>query len=1053
MSDNIKELTKSPFDKHELYDKFYDKVIDIIDNNKEDDLYDKFEQLRDKTKNAIENHVIGNVLTNLKQDEVAELFFDKAKELGYSLNESLELPEILSKKYKMVIGEDIMEDPNYVQNITKFANQLMGYDKNDVINTLFSLRDNKDVDINISDELIGKQLNYNYEMFSKDSGIITDVKLENDKVLISYDNNTSDLISKEEYNTLINNGTVNIKGIDVMTKGEALVEENLDVETAEEDKSNVLKYNVSIENLQDDVLNMAKLFFDNEVLVEDTVIYGKDALSFTFNTDGIDMAAYWSFRNELENALDIAGIKYIKNKNSIDIMINNINESGSFNLELDIAEDLLPQVQKQKQEKGVFTVNDLEQIILRNGGSLEMLDNVVSELVNLGFEFDIDIDESIDINYLYLKFTDEAEYTKAKEIINNSEFNADEETDNATEFTFNVDSQSDADSLEYYLEELLVENDISDFHFYSDIKIDESVYVNPKDKAREIRDILKKEFPQIKFSITSTHSKITVAIMSAPINFLENSTRADRGYEQINHYTIDKYPLSDEAKEVLNRIKQIIFDEQEELVYDGDYGSVPNYYGNIEIGKWNKPFVYTGSDNTVDTENTVDEMNEGFVNRVHVNDVGDKLVTNLLEYIVAEFWRGYITDEKEEELKNYIGDLAFDLTTKEVELDNDAIINLSHELQLAPDFLANKLQAKIINNSYLFESNINEDHLTTKEDKIDYISFHTGKEKDSFSQMSDEVIDTIYLEIEQLQKISEGLNGKDFKLFEGLRSVEVTFSDGDTITTSMAQHLTDEEIYDYYEIGKEFNLGTIEDNVQSVVDVKILESNINETFKQHFGYNNSDAPWVLYDSVEAPEKVEYNHVGVKNLVMQDNFLRYMYEEMMTGNYYEDMEMMYTKYIKTDEDYLHKLKTYEKFAIYQIKEAVNKNEIGSKVVSTCSEIDLELTDDDFIDLVDMLPKVEELKEKYKQNYILLTNECKSNIKNTFEDLDIIDLLNQFKDTKLSQKDLEDDNVLETLKQFNKDSLNQFNDVLSQLKECLTTQNCSHLGLITTCLILK
>jgi uncharacterized pyridoxal phosphate-containing UPF0001 family protein len=71
MSDNnIKELNKSPFDKHELYDKFYDKVIDIIDNNKEDELYNKFEQLRDKTKNAIENHVIGNVLTNLKQDEV-----------------------------------------------------------------------------------------------------------------------------------------------------------------------------------------------------------------------------------------------------------------------------------------------------------------------------------------------------------------------------------------------------------------------------------------------------------------------------------------------------------------------------------------------------------------------------------------------------------------------------------------------------------------------------------------------------------------------------------------------------------------------------------------------------------------------------------------------------------------------------------------------------------------------------------------------------------------------------------------------------------------------
>jgi hypothetical protein len=53
----------------------------------------------------------------------------------------------------MVIGSDIVEDPNYVENITKFANQLMGYDKNDVINVLFSLKDSKDGDINISDEI------------------------------------------------------------------------------------------------------------------------------------------------------------------------------------------------------------------------------------------------------------------------------------------------------------------------------------------------------------------------------------------------------------------------------------------------------------------------------------------------------------------------------------------------------------------------------------------------------------------------------------------------------------------------------------------------------------------------------------------------------------------------------------------------------------------------------------------------------------------------------------------------------------------------------------
>lgn len=60
---------------------------------------------------------------------------------------------------------------------------------------------------------------------------------------------------------------------------------------------------------------------------------------------------------------------------------------------------------------------------------------------------------------------------------------------------------------------------------------------------------------------------------------------------------------------------------------------------------------------------------------------------------------------------------------------------------------------------------------------------------------------------------------------DGLRSVRVTFADGDVIETNMAKGVTDEEIRKYYGVGKEFNVGAGgEDNLQKVAKVEILAS-------------------------------------------------------------------------------------------------------------------------------------------------------------------------------------------------------------------------------------
>lgn len=58
-----------------------------------------------------------------------------------------------------------------------------------------------------------------------------------------------------------------------------------------------------------------------------------------------------------------------------------------------------------------------------------------------------------------------------------------------------------------------------------------------------------------------------------------------------------------------------------------------------------------------------------------------------------------------------------------------------------------------------------------------------------------------------------------------LREVAVTYEDGTTITTSMAAHLSDADIKNYFRAGREFNIGSGgKDKMVKVKSVKILNA-------------------------------------------------------------------------------------------------------------------------------------------------------------------------------------------------------------------------------------
>jgi hypothetical protein len=94
------------------------------------------------------------------------------------------------------------------------------------------------------------------------------------------------------------------------------------------------------------------------------------------------------------------------------------------------------------------------------------------------------------------------------------------------------------------------------------------------------------------------------------------------------------------------------------------------------------------------------------------------------------------------------------------------------------------------------------------------------------------------------------------KINEKLRGVKVIFENGEEIVTDI--NGTDEEIKDYYRIGKTFNLGNAPvqgdgnygDNMQKVKEVIILDNHTNEPDKDVTTVEEAVQQMFIYDKNE-----------------------------------------------------------------------------------------------------------------------------------------------------------------------------------------------------------
>jgi len=104
-------------------------------------------------------------------------------------------------------------------------------------------------------------------------------------------------------------------------------------------------------------------------------------------------------------------------------------------------------------------------------------------------------------------------------------------------------------------------------------------------KVAEIRNELKKQLPGFKFSVTRKHfTSINVSIIAGSVDF-------GKPYEQVNQYYIkDNYKDKPAIMQVLLKVNEICSKDERIEFVDSDYGSVPNYYIHISVGRWDKPY-------------------------------------------------------------------------------------------------------------------------------------------------------------------------------------------------------------------------------------------------------------------------------------------------------------------------------------------------------------------------------------------------------------------------------------------------------------------------------
>lgn len=116
-------------------------------------------------------------------------------------------------------------------------------------------------------------------------------------------------------------------------------------------------------------------------------------------------------------------------------------------------------------------------------------------------------------------------------------------------------------------------------------------YISSED-VKKIREKIKEKYgDKYKFSVTTQHnSTVNICIMEGVKDFTNpNYDRNDHSYGREKQYTKAYYELEEKLLDVCREVNQPSYYET------GDYGTQPSYYKYVQLGQWDKEYIYNPS--------------------------------------------------------------------------------------------------------------------------------------------------------------------------------------------------------------------------------------------------------------------------------------------------------------------------------------------------------------------------------------------------------------------------------------------------------------------------
>lgn len=218
---------------------------------------------------------------------------------------------------------------------------------------------------------------------------------------------------------------------------------------------------------------------------------------------------------------------------------------------------------------------------------------------------------------------------------------------------------------------------------------------------------------------------------------------------------------------------------------------------------------------SVNESETISNM-ELYKDRRKQGDSPEDAALFLLDVITT----GTYASKSEDEIKGYV-DHIIDIYEKKGDVNEDDSNQTEYNTKTDAlnGYFKGEISAEELDN--IAKDKFNSE-IATKEELDDFISnqFLQDMMSDTHNISKDVLIEKVKELLSFMGSVNESNEDRN-----ELRSVKVTFGNGDVIKTNMASDLTDEEIKDYYKIGRTFNIGAgNRRNLQKVVDVEILDT-------------------------------------------------------------------------------------------------------------------------------------------------------------------------------------------------------------------------------------